>query len=308
MESNSNITVGWIGTGVMGGPMCGHLMDKKGYKTLVYNRSKDKAEEVLAKGAEFMQPEEIAKQADFIFIMLGYPHDVEEVTLGEKGIVQFMKEGAILVDHTTSSPGLAERIHAAGKQRGVGCIDAPVSGGDIGAKNGQVVAMCGGDKEDFEKVLPLLETYSKTAKLMGGAGKGQHTKAVNQIMISTTMIGLSEAFVYSHKAGLDIGEMMDLLSGGAAGSFSLTKLGPRMLKRDFNPGFYVEHFCKDLGIVLDEAKDLNLSLPGASSAFQLYRSLMAHDGGRLGTQAILKVLENLNNVEIPAQDPEEKKE
>ena len=214
---------------------------------------------------------------------------------------------SMVVDHTTSSPGLAERIWEAGKERGVWCIDAPVSGGDIGAKNGQVVAMCGGDKEAFEKVLPLMETYSKTAKLMGSAGKGQHTKAVNQIMISTTMIGLSEAFVYSHKAGLDIGEMMDLLSGGAANSFSLTKLGPRMLKRDFNPGFYVEHFCKDLGIVLDEAKDMNLSLPGTSSSLQLYRSLMAHDGGRLGTQAILKVLENMNNVEIPAQDPDENK-
>lgn len=240
--------------------------------------------------------------------MLGYPHDVEEVTIGPNGIIQHMKEGSILVDHTTSSPGLAEKIYEAGKARGVGCIDAPVSGGDIGAKNGQVVAMCGGDQEDFDRVLPLMQTYSKTAKLMGGAGKGQHTKAVNQIMISTTMIGLSEAFVYSHKAGLDIGEMMDLLSGGAAGSFSLTKLGPRMLKRDFDPGFYVEHFCKDLGIVLDEAKSMNLSLPGASSAHQLYRSLMAHDGGRLGTQAILKVLENLNNVEIPAQDPDAKKE
>ena len=158
---------------------------------------------------------------------------------------------SIVVDHTTSSPGLAERICEAGKERGVWCIDAPVSGGDIGAKNGQVVAMCGGDKEAFEKVLPLMETYSKTAKLMGGAGKGQHTKAVNQIMISTTMIGLSEAFVYSHKAGLDIGEMMDLLSGGAANSFSLTKLGPRMLKREtLIPDFMSSIFVKILELFL----------------------------------------------------------
>ena len=240
-------------------------------------------------GAEFKEIEEIAKEADFLFIMLGYPKDVEEVTIGPNGVIQHMKEGAILVDHTTSSPALAERIHQAGKERGVWCVDAPVSGGDIGARNGQVVSMCGGDQEAMEKVTPLLETYSKTVKLMGGPGKGQHTKAANQIMISTTMIGLSEAFVYSHKAGLDIGEMMDLLSGGAANSFSLTKLGPRMLKRDFNPGFYVEHFWKDLGIVLDEAKDMNLSLPGTSSSLQLYRSLMAHDGGRLGTQAVLTV-------------------
>lgn len=214
-----------------------------------------------------------------------------------------MKEGSILVDHTTSSPGLAERIYEAGKERGVGCIDAPVSGGDIGAKNGQVVAMCGGDLETFNSVLPLLQCYSKTVKLMGGAGKGQHTKAVNQIMISTTMVGLSEAFIYSHKSGLDIAEMIDLLSGGAANSFSLTKLGPRMLKRDFDPGFYVEHFCKDLGIVLDEARAMDLSLPGTAQSHQLYKSLVANGGARDGTQALLKVFENLNNVEIPAQEP-----
>jgi len=263
---------------------------------------------LVADGAEYMQIDAIAKQADYLFIMLGYPHDVQEVVLGDNGVIQHMKPGSILVDHTTSSPGLAEKIHAAGKERGVGCIDAPVSGGDIGAKNGQVVAMCGGDQDDFDKVFPLMETYSKTAKLMGSTGKGQHTKAVNQIMIATTMIGLSEAFVYSHKAGLDIEAMMDLLSGGAAGSFSLSKLGPRMLKRDFDPGFYVEHFCKDLGIVMDEAKDMNLSLPGAAMGAQFYRSLMAHGGGRDGTQSILKVFENLNNVEIPAKQPEDKKE
>lgn len=307
MES-TDITIGWIGTGVMGSSMCGHLMDKKGYKTLVYNRTREKTASVVAKGAEYTEIADIAKQADFVFLMLGYPHDVEEIALGDNGIIQHMKEGAVLVDHTTSSPKLAEKIYEAAKERGVGSIDAPVSGGDIGAKAGQVVSMCGGDQDVFDKVLPLLETYSKAAKLMGGAGKGQHTKCVNQMMISTTMIGLSEAMVYSHKAGLDIENWMELLNGGAAGSFSLAKLGPRMLKRDFGPGFYVEHFCKDLGIVLDEAKSMGLSVPGTAQANQLYWSLMANGGSRDGTQAILKVIESLNNVEIPAKDLEEKKQ
>jgi len=298
------LTVGWIGTGVMGSPMCGHLMDKKGYKTLVYNRTKGKADDVVEKGAEFKEPQEIAKEADFVFLMLGYPHDVEAMTLGPDGVVQHMKEGAVLIDHTTSSPKLAEQIHEEAKKRGVGSIDAPVSGGDIGAKNGQVVAMCGGDQETFDKALPLMETYSKAAKLMGDAGKGQHTKCVNQIMIASTMVGLSEAMIYSHKAGLEISPWIELLNGGAAGSFSLEKLGPRMLKRDFDPGFYVEHFIKDLGIALEEAKNMGLSVPGTSSAHQLYLSLAANGGSRDGTQAILKVFESLNGLELPAQQDE----
>ena len=298
---SKGLKIGWIGTGVMGASMCGHLMDKSRHQTYVFNRTASKANSLLDKGAEFKEPQDIAKEADFLFMMLGYPHDVESMALGSDGIIQHMKEGAILIDHTTSSPKLAEQIHEEAKKRGVGSIDAPVSGGDIGAKNGQVVTMCGGDQEDFDKVLPLFETYSKAVKLMGDAGKGQHTKCVNQMMLATTMIGLSEAFVYSHKAGLEIDQWIDLLSSGAAGSFSLEKLGPRMLKRDFDPGFYVEHFIKDLGIVLDEAKEMGLSLPGTSNSNQLYLSLAANGGKREGTQAILKVLEKMSNVEIPAK-------
>jgi len=170
------LTVGWIGTGVMGAPMCGHLMDKLGHQTLVYNRTKSKAQSLFDRGAKYMQPQEIAREADFLFLMLGYPHDVEAMTLGPDGVVQHMKEGAVLIDHTTSSPKLAEQIHEEAKKRGVGSIDAPVSGGDIGAKNGEVVAMCGGEEDVFENTLPLLETFSKAAELMGGPGKGQHTK------------------------------------------------------------------------------------------------------------------------------------
>lgn len=281
-------------------------MSKLGHETLVYNRTKSKAQTLLDNGAVYKQPQEIAREADFIFLMLGYPHDVESMTLGSEGIVQHMKEGSVLVDHTTSSPKLAELISEEAKQRGVGSIDAPVSGGDVGAKAGQVVTMCGGEPDVFDKTLPLLETYSKGVELLGGPGKGQHTKCVNQIMIATTMVGVAEAMIYSHKAGLDIGAWLELINGGSAGSFSLEKLGPRMLRRDFDPGFYVEHFVKDLGIALDEAKNMGVTIPGTAQAHQLYTALKANDGGRLGTQALLNVLESLNNTEIPAGELKQK--
>jgi len=213
-----------------------------------------------------------------------------------------MKEGAHLIDHTTSSPGLAQRIAKSAAEKGVFSIDAPVSGGDVGAKAGKLVVMIGGDSAALERCLPLLNCYSAECKNMGEAGAGQHTKASNQIMIGSTMVGLCEALVYGHKAGLQLDQLIALLSKGAAGSFSLEKLAPRMLKRDFDPGFYVEHFVKDLGIALEESKAMGLQVPGTDLAFKLYTELRDNGGAKNGTQALLTTLEKMNNTEVKKYD------
>jgi 3-hydroxyisobutyrate dehydrogenase len=296
------VRVGWIGTGVMGKSMAGHLM-KKGYSMSVFNRTASKADELVSNGATFMPAIDVAKQSDYVFLMLGYPHDVEKMVLcPDQGILQHMKPGSYLIDHTTSSPDLASRIAAKALETKVHSIDAPVSGGDIGAKNGKLVTMVGGAKEAVDACRPLMDCYSAEVQNMGKPGAGQHTKAANQIMIATTMIGVCESLIYSHKAGLDINQMINLLSKGAAGSFSLEKLAPRMLRRDFEPGFYVEHFVKDLGICLDEAKRMNISLPGLALAQQFYHALVAQGGARMGTQGLLTTLEKFNNTEIRKYD------
>ena len=259
--------IGWIGTGVMGKSMAKHLMNK-GHSLMVFNRTASKADELVSAGAQFMQPSEIAKSADFVFLMLGYPHDVKNMVLDETdGILQHMRQGTTLIDHTTSSPSLAEEIAVQAEAKGVHSVDAPVSGGDIGAQNGKLVTMVGGTEAGVSSCQALLDVYSQEVQHMGAPGAGQHTKAANQIMIGTTMVGLCESLLYAQKAGLNHQQMINLLSKGAAGSFSMEKLGPRMLKRDFEPGFYVEHFVKDLGIVLDECKRSNLSVPGTALAF-----------------------------------------
>jgi len=267
--------IGWIGTGVMGKSMAAHLM-AKGHTLYVYTRTASKADELVAAGATFMEPVEIAKQADYIFLMLGFPQDVRDIVLKEgTGILHHMKSGATLVDHTTSSPALAVEIAELGASRGIHSVDAPVSGGDIGAKNGKLVVMVGGTEAGVASVRDLLDIYSLNVQHMGAPGAGQHTKMANQIMIATTMVGLCESLLYAQKANLDHQQMISLLKAGAAGSFSLEKLGPRMLTRDFEPGFYVEHFVKDLGIVLDESRIMNLSVPGTALAYQLYQAMMA---------------------------------
>ena len=231
--------------------------------------------------------------------MLGYPHDVRDMVLDEtNGILQHMKAGSTLIDHTTSSPELAENIASKAQERGIHSVDAPVSGGDIGAQNGALVTMVGGTEDGVSSVRTLLEIYSQEVQHMGVPGAGQHTKMANQIMIATTMVGLCESLLYAQKANLNHQQMINLLSKGAAGSFSMEKLGPRMLKRDFNPGFYVEHFVKDLGIVLDECRRMKLSVPGVALAFQLYQLMMAQDKGRNGTQGLLTTLEEMNRTEV----------
>lgn len=279
--------------------MARHLMSS-GYTSMsVFNRTASKADGLVTNGAQFLQPQQVAENSDIVFLMLGFPHDVESMVLdSEKGILSRMKPGSILVDHTTSSPGLATRIAEQCRSAGIGSLDAPVSGGDIGAKNGKLVTMVGGDKDAVSKARPLLDCYSAEVQHLGPAGAGQHTKAANQIFIASTMIATCEGLLYGHKAGLDLEQMISLLSKGAAGSFCMEKLGPRMLKRDFEPGFYVEHFLKDLGICLEEAKRMNLSLPGLAMAEQFYRAFAAQGGARSGTQGLIQVLEAFNNTKI----------
>jgi 3-hydroxyisobutyrate dehydrogenase len=288
--------IGWIGTGVMGRWMCQHLMSK-GYQATVYNRSKDKAQPLLEAGAAWGEtPKAVSEKADVVFAIVGFPKDVREVFLGPQGALAGSKAGTVLVDMTTSEPSLAREIYEAAKAKGVHAVDAPVSGGDVGAKNATLSIMIGGDKEVIDAITPLFECMGKTIVHQGPAGAGQHTKMVNQILISGTMVGLCEALVYGHKAGLDLNTVLKSVSTGAAGSKALEVLAPRMLKGDFEPGFFVEHFIKDMKIALDEAERMNLAMPGLALVKQLYESVRAQGYGRKGTQALLLAVEHLSNV------------
>ena len=288
--------IGWIGTGVMGRWMCEHAM-KKGFAATVFNRSREKAQPLLDAGATFADtPKAVAENSDVVFAIVGFPKDVREVFLGADGALAGSKPGTVLVDMTTSEPSLAKEIFAAAKAKGVHALDAPVSGGDVGAKNAALSIMIGGDKEVVDAVSPIFEAMGKTIIHQGGAGAGQHTKMVNQILISANMIAVCEGLLYGHKAGLDLETVFKSVSVGAAGSKALEVLGPRMLARNFEPGFYVEHFIKDMGIALAEAEKMNLSLPGLALAKQLYEAVRAQGYGRKGTQALLLALETLNAV------------
>jgi len=288
--------IGWIGTGVMGRWMCQHAI-AKGYSATVYNRSPEKAQPLVDLGAKLAKsPKEVAAASDVVFAIVGFPKDVREVFLGEDGALAGSKAGTILVDMTTSEPSLAAEIFAAAKGKGVHSLDAPVSGGDVGAKNAALSIMIGGEKDVVAAVTPLFECMGKTIVHQGQAGAGQHTKMVNQILISSNMIALCEGLLYGYKAGLDLETVFKSVSVGAAGSKALEVLGPRMLARNFEPGFYVEHFIKDMGIALAEAEKMNLSLPGLGLAKQLYEAVRAQGYGRKGTQALLMALEHLNGI------------
>jgi 3-hydroxyisobutyrate dehydrogenase len=290
--------IGWIGTGVMGRWMCQHVMSK-GYQATVYNRSREKAQPLLEQGAAFADgPKAVAERSDVVFAIVGYPKDVREVFLGPQGALAGTKSGGILVDMTTSEPSLAREIYEAAKAKGVGCLDAPVSGGDVGAKEARLSIMVGGDVDVFEAVKPLFECMGKTIVHQGPAGAGQHTKMVNQILIATNMIGVCEALLYGHKAGLELNTVLQSVGGGAAASWSLNNLGPRIINRNFDPGFFVEHFIKDMGIALDEARRMNLCLPGLALANQLYLSVKANGWGRNGTHALMLALERMSNVSM----------
>src|SRR4051794_26597971 len=289
--------IGWIGTGVMGRWMCQHIMSK-GYSATVYNRSKDKAQPLVDAGATLADsPRAVAERSDVVFAIVGFPKDVREVFLGQQGALAGIKSGGVLVDMTTSEPSLAREIHDAAKGKGVSSVDAPVSGGDVGAKNATLSIMIGGDREAADAVTPLFECMGKTILHQGPAGAGQHTKMVNQILISTTMIGVCEALLYGYKAGLDLETVFKSVSTGAAGSKALEVLGPRIMARNFEPGFYVEHFIKDMGIALAEAERMNLCLPGLALARQLYEAVRAQGYGRKGTHALMLALEAISNVQ-----------
>jgi len=289
--------VGWIGTGVMGAAMCGHLLDR-GYSATVYNRTRAKAEPLIQRGATWADsPKAVAENSDVIFTIVGFPSDVREVILGPNGVLAGAAPGSIVVDMTTSEPSLAVEIYQAAKSKGVAAIDAPVSGGDVGAREARLSIMIGGDKEAVEAVRPLFECMGKTIVHQGPAGAGQHTKMVNQILIATNMIGVCEALLYGYKAGLDLETVLQSVCGGAAGSWSLSNLAPRMLKRNFDPGFFVEHFIKDMGIALAEARRMGLCLPGLALAEQLYQAVKAQGHGKKGTHALLLALAKLSNIE-----------
>ncbi len=285
----------WIGTGVMGEPMLGHLMDA-GHKCRVYTRTKSKAEGLLARGAIWANsPAEAAEGADFAGMIVGMPEDVEQVVLGKNGLLEGLKPGTMLVDFTTSSPDLAVRMEAQARNRGVRMLDAPVSGGDVGARNATLSIMVGGNRRDFQEALPILRSLGKTVEYQGEAGAGQHTKMVNQILISGTMIGMCEALLYARKSGLDAEQVLKSVGGGAAASWSLANLAPRIIRNDFEPGFFVEHFVKDMRIALEEAERMRLDLPGLKLVYSLYEQLQNElDMGKSGTQALIKVLESIN--------------
>ena len=290
--------IGWIGTGVMGHWMCGHVMTK-GYKTTIYNRSKDKPDvkTLLEQGAKWADtPKQVAENSDVVFAIVGFPKDVREVFLGPQGALAGSKGGCILVDMTTSEPSLAQEIYAAAKAKGVYSLDAPVSGGDVGAKNAALSIMIGGDKDVVDAVTPIFECMGKTIIHQGSAGSGQHTKMVNQILIASNMIAVCEGLLYGYKAGLDLETVFKSVSVGAAGSKALEVLGPRILARNFEPGFYVEHFIKDMGIALDESKKMGIAMPGLALAHQLYIAVQAQGYGRKGTQALLLALEHISGV------------
>ena len=289
--------IGWVGTGVMGRWMCQHLMNK-GYAATVYNRTKERAQPLLDAGATWADgPAEVAKRSDVVFAIVGFPKDVREVLLGPKGVLTAARPGMALVDMTTSEPSLAREIHEAAKAKGVASLDAPVSGGDVGAKNAALSIMVGGDADDVEALRPLFECLGKTIVHQGPAGAGQHTKMVNQILIASNMVGVCEALLYGWKAGLDLKTVLQSVGGGAAASWSLNNLGPRIMDRNFEPGFFVEHFIKDMGIALEEAKRMNLALPGLALANQLYLALQAQGFGRKGTQALYLALESLSGIQ-----------
>jgi 3-hydroxyisobutyrate dehydrogenase len=280
----------------MGSSMCGHLI-KQGFQATVYNRSRDKAQTLLAQGAAWADtPKQLAERSDVVFSIVGFPRDVREVLLGADGALAGAKAGAILVDMTTSEPSLAVEVHAAAAARGVHSVDAPVSGGDIGAREARLSIMIGGDEAVVAALRPCFEAMGKTIVHQGGPGAGQHTKMVNQTLIAAGMISVCEALLYAKKAGLNLETVLQSVTPGAAGSWSLSNLGPRIIARNFEPGFFVEHFIKDMGIALAEAERMNLCLPGLALAKQLYEAVRAQGLARKGTHALMLALEHLNNI------------
>ena len=281
--------VAFIGIGVMGKSMASNLMDK-GHTLHIYNRTKSKAEELIDRGAIWHDsPAEAAAEAEAVFTIVGFPKDVEEVYLGGQGILKAVSEGTVLVDMTTSDPALAVRIAEAAAAKGCSTLDAPVSGGDTGAQKGSLSIMVGGDRKAFDRVLPLFEAMGTNIVYQGESGSGQHTKMCNQIAIAAGMLGVCEAVAYAERAGLDPETVLKSIESGAAGSWALSNLAPRMIKGNYDPGFYVKHFIKDMGIAAESAESMNFDAPGLQLALERYRELAAQGGEDYGTQALYKL-------------------
>lgn len=284
-----NTTVGFVGLGVMGHSMAGHILDA-GYGLLVYTRSRSKADDLLARGAVWMDsPRALAGESNVVITIVGYPKDVEEVYFGDHGLLAGVRKGATLIDMTTSSPALAVRIADAAKERGASALDAPVSGGDKGAREATLAIMVGGESDVFERMLPLLRVLGKNILLQGGPGCGQHAKMANQIAIASNMMGVCEAIAYAKNAGLNPEQVLASISEGAAGSWSLSNYGPRILAGNFAPGFYVKHFIKDMKIAVEEARNMKLVVPGLTQSLELYERLAEKGCENDGTHALYKL-------------------
>lgn len=294
--------IGWIGTGVMGNAMCAHLIDA-GHELFVFNRTRPKAQDLLDKGAIWCSgPKDVAENCQVIFTMVGYPQDVEETILGHKGVLTSVAKEAIIVDMTTSSPQLANTIYTAARGYGAHALDAPVSGGDIGARQASLAIMVGGDPSIFQRVLPLFKCMGKTITHMGPAGAGQHTKMCNQILVAGNMLGAVESLLYAQSVGMDLNRVIDVIGQGAAASWTINNLGPRIADHNFDPGFFVKHFVKDMGIALKEAEQMKLALPGLALVNQFYIAAMAHGEENLGTHALYRVLAKLNGLQVAKKE------
>lgn len=295
--------LGWIGTGLMGRSMVGRLRDA-GFDLLITTRSRSKAEPLLERGCRWAEsPADVAAGSDVVFVMVGHPEDVHDVILGADGALAVLPAGAILVDHTTSSPTLAEEIAATAAARGVWSLDAPVSGGDRGAREGTLTVMVGGDEAPLEALAACFAAVAGNVVACGGPGSGQRTKLVNQVAIAGVMVGMCEALLLAHRAGLDVETTLRAISGGAAGSWSLSNYAPRIMRGDFAPGFLVEHFVKDMRLALDECRRLDLPLPGLALVESLYSSLVAHGYGHWGTQSLVLALAQLADHPWPVPPP-----
>lgn len=294
MPVNNNAQVGFVGLGVMGEAMAKHLLDADIHLT-VYNRTKSKADELIEAGAVWADsPRDVALESDLVFSMVGFPNDVEEVTLGENGILKGLRKGGIMCDMTTSSPQLAKKIAQSARLVGCFSLDAPVTGGDVGAKNGTLSIFVGGNKEAYERVLPYLEHMGKKFMYCGEAGQGQQAKLANQVAVAGVMFSVCEALLYAREAGLNLEEWVELVVQGAAGSVAMNTLGRRILSFDYKPGFYIEHFVKDLGLCLEECRHMGIVLPGTELADEFYRSMLYNGDGKKGTQLLIEALARLS--------------
>ena len=292
--------IGWIGTGVMGSSMCGHLLTA-GYRVTVHSRTRSKAQPLLDRGAQWAEsPRAVAAASDVLFTMVGFPQDVRTVYFDKTGILAGARAGMILIDMTTTQPALSRDIAAAASTNTLSAIDAPVSGGDVGAKNAALSIMIGGDTETVQAVMPLFELLGKKIVHQGGPGTGQQAKLCNQIVIAGTMVGVCESLLYGHKAGLDLNRMLESIRGGAAACWTLDNLAPRILQRNFDPGFFVEHFVKDMGLALEESKRMGIALPGLTLVHQLYQTVQTLGHSRSGTHALMLALEDLCKVRVRA--------